>query len=100
MLGRDNFADGNMLGWRTWGGGWSVADGKPRIGDGEEDSMALLNIDFADLALDAEVAISNVSGGSAGAVFRAMNPGSGRELRYDGYFAGLGIDQGGVVALH
>ncbi|MCF2437031.1 hypothetical protein LV779_34955 [Streptomyces thinghirensis] len=47
MQVRDNFADGNALGWKTYGGSWSAGDGRYRV-NRSQGGKALLDTNFAD----------------------------------------------------
>lgn len=94
MLVKDDFEDGNTIGWTTYGGGWSVVDGqfKAETSDG---GKALLNTNFTDLVYDADITI--VSGdGDAGLLFRTTSPSNGLNA-FEGYYAG--ISTGGSVTL-
>jgi hypothetical protein len=87
MLVKDNFTDGNMIGWKAYGGNWSVVDERLQV---EETSigMAFLDTNFTDLIFDATINLSGKSNssGSAGLVFRASgNDTSG----FKGYYVGL-----------
>ncbi|MFB9467088.1 glycoside hydrolase family 43 protein [Streptomyces cinereospinus] len=87
MQVKDNFADGNALGWRTYGGSWSVRDGRYRV-EQSQGGKALLDTDFADFTYDADVT-PHGSGGDAGLAFRVTRPGVGWDS-YSGYYAGIG----------
>lgn len=94
MLVKDDFEDGNTIGWTTYDGGWSVVDGqfKAETSDG---GKALLNTNFTDLVYDADITI--VSGdGDAGLLFRTTSPSNGLNA-FEGYYAG--ISTGGSVTL-
>ncbi|MFD8524279.1 glycoside hydrolase family 43 protein [Streptomyces capillispiralis] len=89
MKVRDNFADHNALGWKTYGGSWTAAGGRYRAGR-SLGGKALLDTNFADFTFDADV--TPASGrGDAGLVFRASRPGTGVD-GYSGYYAGIGGD--------
>lgn len=64
MQVRDNFADGNALGWKTYGGSWSVADGRYRA-ERSQGGKALLDTNFANFTYDADVTPES-GGGDAG----------------------------------
>lgn len=86
MLVKDDFEDGNSIGWTTYGGGWSVVDGqfKAETSDG---GKALLNTNFTDVIYDADITI--VSGdGDAGLLFRTVSPSIGSNA-FEGYYAGI-----------
>ncbi|MBF8170522.1 family 43 glycosylhydrolase [Streptomyces olivaceus] len=86
---KDNFADGNALGWRTYGGSWAVAGGRYRA-DRSLGGKALLDTDFADFTYDADVRLGP-GNGDAGLTFRVTRPSVGVD-GYSGYYAGIGRD--------
>ncbi|MEV5433234.1 family 43 glycosylhydrolase [Streptomyces sp. NPDC052701] len=86
MQVRDNFADGNALGWKTYGGSWSAAGGRYRASR-SPGGKALLDTNFADLTYDADVTLTS-GGGDAGLTFRVTRPGVGPDS-YSGYYAGI-----------
>ncbi|WP_381796404.1 family 43 glycosylhydrolase [Streptomyces niveus] len=98
MRVRDNFADGNSLGWKTYGGAWSAGDGSYRA-KRSPGGKALLDTDFADFTYDADVKVATgngnssgslkAGGGDAGLLFRAARPAVGVDS-YAGYYAGIG----------
>ncbi|MGW2171585.1 glycoside hydrolase family 43 protein [Streptomyces sp. NPDC001705] len=90
---RDNFADDNALGWRTYGGSWSADGGRYRAGH-SLGGKALLDTDFADFTYDADVLLGS-GNGDAGLTFRVTRPSVGVD-GYTGYYAGIRRD-GGVV---
>ncbi|WP_407109739.1 glycoside hydrolase family 43 protein [Streptomyces sp. DSM 116494] len=54
MKVRDNFADGNALGWKTYGGSWEATGGRYRAAP-SSGGKALLDTDFADFTQEADV---------------------------------------------
>lgn len=86
MRVKDNFADGNALGWRTHGGSWSVTGGRYQAGS-SFGGKAVLDTNFADFTYDADVTVTAGSG-DAGVVFRATGLGNGTDA-YNGYYAGI-----------
>lgn len=86
MQVKDNFADGNALGWKTYGGTWSVGGGRYRVGR-DPRAKSLLDTDFADFTYDADVTV-NSGGGDAGLTFRVTKPSVGPDS-YSGYYAGI-----------
>jgi len=94
MKVKDNFADGNALGWKTYGGSWSVGDGRYRVGR-DLGAKALLDTDFADFTYDTDVTVTS-GGGDAGLAFRVSRPSVGWD-NYAGYYAG--ISPSGTVVL-
>ncbi|KAI0176021.1 glycoside hydrolase family 43 protein [Hypoxylon sp. FL1284] len=94
MLVKDNFANGQMFDWKTYGGDWTVADQKLTI-ESTDDARAFLDTNFTDVVFDATVAITNGSG-DAGLVFRAANLSTGAN-EFTGYYAC--ISAAGTVTL-
>lgn len=90
MLVKDDFADGNSIGWTTYDGDWSVVDGHFKAAaPASSGGMALMNTNFTSLVFDADVIISAADlDGHAGVVFRVTSPGNGTD-EYDGYYAGI-----------
>ncbi|MFB7088425.1 family 43 glycosylhydrolase [Streptomyces sp. NPDC056296] len=86
---KDNFADGNALGGRTYGGSWSADGGRYRAGH-SLGGKALLDTDFADFTYDADVRLGS-GGGDAGLNFRVNRPSVGVD-GYTGYYAGIRRD--------
>lgn len=95
MLVKDNFADGDMVGWKVYpegSTGVQVVDTKLKT---ESDSMSgtivALDTNFTDQTYDATVILSASSddvGTSAGLLFRSTNVTSGSATA-KGYYAGL-----------
>jgi len=105
MLVHDNFADGRMIAWKTYGGDFSPGEGYLAARAGPDGGMAVLSTNFSDLIFDIDVSVSELrdgddveatSDGTAGVVFRATNPGFGSHA-FDGYYAG--ISEAGRVIL-
>jgi hypothetical protein len=86
MLVKDNFADGKMIAWKTYGGNFSVISQNLRA-ESSDGGKALLDTNFSDLVVDVDVSITS-GRGSAGLVFRASNVREGRDA-YNGYYAGI-----------
>ncbi|KAH7102846.1 endo-1,4-beta-xylanase D [Auriculariales sp. MPI-PUGE-AT-0066] len=89
---KDNFADGNMLGWKTYGGEWSV-DTNKLIGSAGSESKAALNTNFEDQKYEALVTLTSQptdDNSDAGLIFRAGNIAEGLDA-YSGYYAGLSL---------
>lgn len=93
MATRDNFCDGNALGWSTYGATWSVSNGR-YVNQHQPDAKALLNTNFSALTLEADVTPG--ASGDAGVIFRASSPGAGLDA-YKGYYAGLAAGSDRVV---
>jgi hypothetical protein len=95
MLVEDNFADGNMLGWKTHGGEWEVVDQRLEV-ESTTVGMALLDTNFTDLIFDATLSFpdENESKGSAGLVFRATGNAT---VGFSGYYVGL--SPSGILSL-
>ncbi|KUI53470.1 Xylosidase/arabinosidase [Cytospora mali] len=88
MLVKDNFADGNTIGWTAYGGDWSVLDGQLK-GAASSGGKTFLDTNFTSLVYDADVTITGGdSDGHAGVVFRASTLGKGTD-EYNGYYAGI-----------
>lgn len=83
---RDNFADGDAVGWKTYGSTWSAADGSYRA-TASAGGKALLDTNFADLTYEADVTLTS-GRGDAGVVFRVTQPAVGTDS-YRGYYAGI-----------
>ncbi|KAI0817636.1 glycosyl hydrolase [Xylaria sp. FL0064] len=82
MLVKDNFADGQSVGWKQYGDGWSVADQRlTSLGAG----AAMLDTNFGDLVYDAVVSIPDPSV-DAELLFRAANV-SDDLSQLNGYYA-------------
>ena len=84
MLVKDNFADGNMIGWKVYAGNWSVVDQRLTI-ESADGGVAMLDTNFTNLVFDATIAIAGGSG-DAGLVFRAGNL-SDQLNSLNGYYA-------------
>ncbi|KAL7939869.1 carbohydrate-binding module family 66 protein [Trichoderma chlorosporum] len=89
MLVHDNFEDGDMIGWETYGGAWGAETNALR-GTASSDGLALLNTNFSDFIYEADVKIlekDNSNGhGHAGLVFRVSTP-SSDDAGFKGYYA-------------
>ncbi|KAK2599725.1 hypothetical protein N8I77_011455 [Diaporthe amygdali] len=94
MLVKDDFEDGNTIGWTTYDGSWSVVDGQLK-GEISNGGKALLNTNYTDLVYDADVTIVD-GDGNAGLLFRTTSAGSGLDA-YEGYYSG--ISTAGTVVL-
>ena len=88
MLVKDDFSDGNALGWQVLGGAWTVGGGTfNAVASGG--GKALLDTNFGDQTFDADVTITGGSdAGDAGVVFRATDAWNGVD-GYKGYYAGI-----------
>ncbi|KHO01366.1 Glycoside hydrolase, family 43 [Metarhizium album ARSEF 1941] len=87
MLVHDNFNDGNMIGWTTYGGSWNTKKNALNAGN-SAGGKALLNTNFGDVDFSADIEIPSGNGGDAGLVFRASNLALETDA-YDGYYAGI-----------
>ncbi|KAI0465523.1 putative glycosyl hydrolase [Xylaria cf. heliscus] len=94
MLVKDNFADGAMLDWTTYGGEWSV-EGQRLTAKDMGGGMAMLDTNFADLVFDATVATIK-GNGHPGLLFRVTEL-SDITHKYKGYKAA--ISPSGVITL-
>lgn len=86
MKVRDDFADRNSLGWRTYGGTWSAQSGRFTAAH-SYGGKAVLDTNFGNLTQDTDVTITSGSG-DAGVVFRVTQPAVGTDS-YRGYYAGI-----------
>ncbi|WP_285680286.1 family 43 glycosylhydrolase [Actinoplanes sp. NBRC 103695] len=86
MLVKDNFADGNALGWKTYGGTWSVSGGQYRT-TASYGGKSLLDDNHTNAVYDLDVTVTS-GAGDAGLVFRATGAGVGTDT-YRGYYAGI-----------
>jgi hypothetical protein len=98
MLVKDNFADGAMLAWATYGGEWAVKGQRLTISYGGS-GMALLDTDFSDLVFDADIATTEGKTGHPGLLFRVseLTPVAPGKYKYKGYKAA--ISPSGVITL-
>ncbi|KAG6120726.1 hypothetical protein E4U14_003233 [Claviceps sp. LM454 group G7] len=96
MRVHDNFEDGDMVGWTTYGGTWDATT-KALRATSSRGGNALLNTNFGDLEFIVDVTIpvssnssssSSSSNGSAGLLFRATHPVIGADTM-NGYYAGI-----------
>ncbi|OTB11746.1 glycoside hydrolase family 43 protein [Daldinia sp. EC12] len=86
MLVKDNFADGQMYGWKTYDGQWTVEDERLTVAETAE-AKAMLDTDFADLVFEATASI-DYGLGDAGLVFRATNLSTSSD-EFQGYYAAI-----------
>ncbi|WP_433607407.1 family 43 glycosylhydrolase [Dactylosporangium sp. CA-139114] len=86
MRVKDNFADGNAYGWKTYGGSFAAVNGRYEAGS-SLGGKALLDTSFGDFTYDADVTVTSGSG-DAGLVFRATGAANGTDA-YHGYYAGI-----------
>ena len=86
MLVKDNFGDNDAVGWRTYGGSWSVSGGQYRAG-ASYGGKALLDDNHTNATYDADVTVTS-GAGDAGLVFRATGAAVGTDS-YRGYYAGI-----------
>ena len=86
MRTKDNFADGNAIGWKSYGGSWTATGGQYAAST-SLGGKALLNNNFSDFTYDADVTLTAGSG-DAGMVFRATGASTGTDA-YKGYYVGL-----------
>ncbi|CAM4260420.1 family 43 glycosylhydrolase [Paenibacillus endophyticus] len=88
----ENFDDGNAQGWTTYGGSWSVTDGKYKVLDGAGFKAVADGTNYSNLTYETDISISNATGDqNAGVLFRVSNPTIGTD-NLKGYYAGIGID--------
>ncbi|KAJ9144131.1 Arabinoxylan arabinofuranohydrolase [Pleurostoma richardsiae] len=94
MLVKDNFENGNMIGWKTYGGSFPVADGQ-LVAASSAGGKALVDTNFTNFIYDADVTVTS-GAGDAAVVFRATSLSTNVDA-YAGYYAG--ISTGGTVVL-
>ncbi|KAI0531824.1 putative glycosyl hydrolase [Xylaria digitata] len=94
MLVKDDFADGKMLDWATYGGEWLVEDERLTVKN-TGGGMAMLDTNFSDLVFDATVATVD-GNGHPGLLFRVTEL-SKTTHKYKGYKAA--ISPTGVITL-
>ncbi|KAH8194204.1 hypothetical protein TruAng_011635 [Truncatella angustata] len=88
MLVQDNFADGNMIAWKTYGCDWFVVEERLTASNSST-GLAMLDTNFESLSFEATVNLSksNASDAEAGVIFRAeLQDDAGS---FQGYFAGV-----------
>jgi hypothetical protein len=93
MKVKDNFADNNAIGWKTYGSSWSTTGGQYGASS-SPGGKALLDTNFANLSYDADVKLTSGSG-DGGVLFRVTQPAVGTDS-YRGYYAGVSTS-GSVV---
>ena len=93
---KDDFKDGNSLGWGLFGGQSSVTNSAFVItpGAGKDSKAILLEKNFKDFSISADMAIL----GDAGFLLRATDVKSGLDL-CNAYYVGLKLDGGGKVVV-
>ncbi|KAI1147516.1 glycosyl hydrolase [Nemania diffusa] len=92
MLVQDNFADGQVIGWKQYGSKWSVAGRQLTTTFGA--AVAMLDTNFGDLVYDATVSVPH-SDADAGLLFRAANV-TDDLAQLSGYYAKISVS-GGVT---
>lgn len=88
MLVQDNFADGNMIGWKTYGGDWLVENKRLTTSEGST-GLAMLDTNFTSLVFEATLGLPKSADpdAEAGLVFWASSIDD--DGTFKGYFAGL-----------
>jgi hypothetical protein len=86
MKVKDNFNDGNAIGWTTYGGSWTASGGVYTTSS-SFGGKALLDTAFSNLTCDADVTATSANG-DAGVLFRVTQPANGTDS-YKGYYAGI-----------
>ncbi|MFK9090118.1 family 43 glycosylhydrolase [Bacillus salipaludis] len=89
ILFQDDFNDNAADGWKTYGGSWSVTDGKYTVKSGPGHKTVLEQPEFTDYILEADVQITK--GTEAGLIFRASDLGVGADT-LEGYFLGINTE--------
>lgn len=85
MTSKDNFCDGNDIGWKRYGGIWSASAGQYSVYS-RQDAKSLMNTNFSALNYEAEVSVGTT--GDAGLMFRVSNPTDSLD-GYRGYYVGI-----------
>jgi hypothetical protein len=93
MGSQDTFCDDNALGWKTYGGTWSVT-GQRYVTTQVSDAKALTNTNHSAVTYEADIAPGAT--GDAGLMFRVSSPGTGIDA-YKGYYAGLSAASDRVI---
>jgi hypothetical protein len=88
MRVHDNFNDGNMIGWTSYGGSWDPSSNALKTGF-SFGGKAMLNTNFADQYFAVDVNIPTRNAGDSGIVFRANSVAEGTDA-YRGYYLGIG----------
>ncbi|OAA69103.1 arabinan endo-1,5-alpha-L-arabinosidase A [Cordyceps fumosorosea ARSEF 2679] len=89
---QDDFRDGRLLGWTTYGGAWDASARKLKMTStaaAAAGPKAVLNLNFADQHFAVDVAVPTQGEGDAGVVFRATRLREGVDA-YCGYYLGIG----------
>ncbi|KAJ6785863.1 hypothetical protein PWT90_10962 [Aphanocladium album] len=85
---RDDFADGSLKRWSTYGGGYQVVT-NALVGQKARGSKALVNgRQFSDFSFETDITLSAGGMGDAGFIFRVTDPGQGED-DYNGYYAAI-----------
>lgn len=87
----DNFDDGNADGWTTYGGTFTVTDGKYAAKNGSGTKAVASATSFSNFIYEADVSLGNgTNDQNAGLIFRVQDPTVGAD-NLKGYYAGIGI---------
>ncbi|KAI0404824.1 glycosyl hydrolase [Xylaria palmicola] len=92
MLVKDNFANGQAVGWKQYGSQWNVVDQRLTSSGA---AVAILDTNFGDLVYEAAISIPEPNM-DAGLLFRASNV-SGDTAQFNGYY--VKISASGSVTL-
>jgi hypothetical protein len=88
------FASGTDLGWKTFGGTWSVSGGVYANTSGGAGDKAITGSTYwSDYTMEGDVRLDGT--GNAGLLVRANDPNTGADA-HNGYFVGLTNQEGGV----
>ena len=93
MGSQDTFCDDNALGWKTYGGTWSVT-GQRYVTTQVSEAKALTNTNHSAVTYEADIAPGAT--GDAGLILRVSSPGTGIDA-YKGYYAGLSAASDRVI---
>jgi GH43 family beta-xylosidase/uncharacterized protein YjdB len=88
----EGFDSGNASGWTTYGGSWSVTDGKYKVGEGSGFKSIANNTNYSNFTYETDISVSKGERDeNAGVLFRVSNPTVGTD-NLKGYFAGIAVN--------
>ena len=85
VTNKDNFCDGNAIGWKTYAGNWRIS-GEQFIVDSNLGSNALQNVNYTQFEFNADVSVG--ASGNAGLLYRVSAQTEGSDF-FRGYMVGL-----------
>jgi len=94
----DDFKNGDVTRWTTYGGDWFVNDGFYSSHADDGCKALVSSMAFSDFLYQADVFIGKPNGtaGDAGLIFRVQKPSVGTDS-YEGYYAGIDVAQQRIV---